>query len=428
MEKYKEFFDFIKDILEKQQAQKSRGMNDYNMVNVVRNEYSEEGMHSNVIYSLLDYNGLHYQDDLFLNLFVEKVLGIKLKDFGKILEIQVEEETEEKRRVDFTIKSENYFVGIEMKVNAGDSDNQIFDYYNYLEDKANKKEVIIYYLTKYGNDASEDSKKDVKIKKISFKDDILNWIDACQNEVKNITNLNVALENYKNIVEKITNKYKGNVVRLADKLKKNKKQYEIALSLNEESLDKLKEYKMASYVKDELVIMRKESINHFFQKIKANLEKILGDKWEVELDNNLNKSRRTPLKIFKTQWNKNRETLIFGFEFFSKDYSEGTFGLFIYGVKQRKGENIRKIIYEKFKPELEKIELILKRELELDKHWLDWVYLPSIEKHNDDIVKYINFTKKAEEKFVKEILNVIQIFEKDNLITDINSYLNENID
>jgi len=411
MEKHKEFFDFIKDILEKQQAQKSRGMNDYNMVNVVRDEYSEVGMHSNIIYSLLDSNGLHFQDDLFLNLFVEKVLGFKLKDFGKIFEVQVEEETDEKRRVDFTIKSENYFVGIEMKVNAGDLDNQIFDYYNYLEDKSNKKEVIIYYLTKEGNDASEDSKKDVKIKKISFKDDILNWIDACQNEVKHITNLNVALENYKNIVEKITNKYKGNLMRLADKLKENKKKYQMAL-----------------YVKEELTIMREESVNEFFQEIKANLEKKLGHEWEVELDENLNKSRESPLRISKTEWNKNKARLIFGFEFIEKDYFEGTFGLFIYGVKQRKGENIRKIIYEKFKPELEKIELILKRELKLDKHWLDWVYLPSIEKHNDDIVKYINFTKKAEKKFVNEILDVIQIFEKDNLITDINSYLNENID
>ena len=35
------------------------------MVNIVRKENAEVGMHSNVIYSLIDPNGLHYQDDLF---------------------------------------------------------------------------------------------------------------------------------------------------------------------------------------------------------------------------------------------------------------------------------------------------------------------------------------------------------------------------
>jgi hypothetical protein len=55
------------------------------MVNVVRKENAEVGMHSNVIYSLIDPNGLHYQDDLFLKIFITIVLGEKIENFGNIL-------------------------------------------------------------------------------------------------------------------------------------------------------------------------------------------------------------------------------------------------------------------------------------------------------------------------------------------------------
>ena len=412
MEKYEEFFDFIKEILKKQQAQKLRGLNDYNMVNVVRNEYEEVNMHSNIIYSLLDPNGLHYQNDLFLNLFVEKVLGFELKKFGKIFKVQVEEQTDKNRRIDFTIKSENYLIGIEMKVNARDLKNQIFDYYEYLKEEADKKKVIIYYLTKDGKNASKSSKQDVEIRKISFKEHILNWIDSSQHEVQNITNLNVALEDYKNIVKKITNNYKGNVMRLADELKKNEEKYQLALEVNQE-----------------LATMKEESVNNFFQNIKTNLENELGNEWEVKLDPSLNKSRESPLKIFKTQWSKYKARLIFGFEFVEKDYVEGTFGLLIHGIKKEKASKIAKNIDEKFKQKLEKLESKLDVNLNIDDNWVCWSYLPFDKEVKKDFVKYISFNKNAEAEFIQEVLKWIKIFEiNSNLITDINAYLNENKD
>ena len=109
-ENYINFFEELKRFNEKQKKQKQRGLNDYNMVNVVRKENAEVGMHSNVIYSLIDPNGLHYQDDLFLQIFIKDVLEIH--DFGDILSVNAEESTNENRRVDFTIKSSNYYIGI----------------------------------------------------------------------------------------------------------------------------------------------------------------------------------------------------------------------------------------------------------------------------------------------------------------------------
>ena len=234
-ERFINFFEKIKLFKEEQKKQKQRGLNDYNMVNVVRKENAEVGMHSNVIYSLIDPNGLHYQDELFLQIFIKDVLEIN--DFGNILSVQAEESTNENRRVDFTIKSNNYYIGIEMKVDASDLENQISHYYDDLKEKASKdsnQEVIIYYLTKNGKDASLNSHNNkLEYKRISFENHILTWIENCQKEVKNITNLNEAFENYKDIVKKITNKYKGRVMLLEDELLKNEKYYELAREISE---------------------------------------------------------------------------------------------------------------------------------------------------------------------------------------------------
>ena len=233
-ENYINFFEELKRFNEKQKKQKQRGLNDYNMVNVVRKENAEVGMHSNVIYSLIDPNGLHYQDDLFLQIFIKDVLEIN--DFGDILSVQAEESTNEKGRVDFTIKSSKYYIGIEMKIDAGDSDNQISHYFKDLEEKARKdsgQKVKIYYLTKNGKDASFHSHREIEYKKISFENHILQWIENCQKEVRNITNLNEAFENYKDIVKKITNKYEGRVMSLKNELLKNEEYFELAKQISE---------------------------------------------------------------------------------------------------------------------------------------------------------------------------------------------------
>ena len=206
------------------------------MVNVVRKENAEVGMHSNVIYSLINPQGLHYQDDLFLNKFITIVLGEKIENFGSILSVQAEELTFENRRIDFTIKSTNYYIGIEMKIDANDLNNQINDYEVDLITKAkneNIENVVIYYLTKDGKEAAQHSCKDVTYKRISFENHILNWIENCQKEVRNITNLNEAFENYKDIVKKITNKYEGKVMSLKNELLKNEEYFELAKEINE---------------------------------------------------------------------------------------------------------------------------------------------------------------------------------------------------
>ncbi len=229
---YKNFFETMQAFKIKQNQQKMNGINDYNMVNVVRKENAEVGMHSNVIFSLIDPDGLHYRGDLFLKLFIKDVL--EMDDFGEILSVQAEEittiDSAQNRRIDFTIKSSKYYIGIEMKVDAYDLVNQISDYEEDLVSKAKedrKQKVIIYYLTKEGKEAGKHSSKNVIAKKISFNEHILKWITNCQIEVQNTTNLNLAFENYKDIVKKITGKYKGNLMSLEEFINEHKKDQDI---------------------------------------------------------------------------------------------------------------------------------------------------------------------------------------------------------
>ncbi len=77
-EEYKKLLSKVEDILQTQDKQKQRGINDYNMLSVVRKPSHEVGMHSNVLYSLLNPEGLHYQGRLFLDLFIEHVLREKI--------------------------------------------------------------------------------------------------------------------------------------------------------------------------------------------------------------------------------------------------------------------------------------------------------------------------------------------------------------
>lgn len=226
MNKYNLFFDTLQAFVDEQQKQISSGKNDYNMVNVVRKENAEVGMHSNVIYSLIDPKGTHYQGPVFLNLFIKNVLSDLYSDFGEIQSIEAEEGTKiegkENRRIDFTIKSDKYYIGIEMKIDAADLKDQLSDYFKDLTKKAEKdknQEVRMYYLTKNGKMASSASSNDIKYKRISFSEHILNWLEECKKEVQNIPNLNLALQNYIDIVKKITGTYRGNIMKLEEFLK-----------------------------------------------------------------------------------------------------------------------------------------------------------------------------------------------------------------
>lgn len=234
MQEYINFFEELNKFKEKQQKQKERGLNDYNLLTTVLNEHDEVRLHSRVIGSLLDINGLHYQKELFLEKFVE-ILKVTEFDF----DIHESKLFLEYQNIDLYLTDGIKHIIIENKIYAGDQKNQIKRYYEIIKGENKDVEyndVLIIYLSidrlqpsnySLGNLTIEDNyifdntEKIAIFKNINYKNEILNWLDNCLYEIQNITNLNESIQQYKNVVEKITNKYKEKVMSIKEFLLEN---------------------------------------------------------------------------------------------------------------------------------------------------------------------------------------------------------------
>ena len=237
--------------LAKANESKKRGNNDYNPLKAVQNPHDEVNMHSGFIYSLLDTNGAHYQDDLFLSLFLE-VLGLK-EWFGSTKNAKVGKEPKD---IDLYIYNDTKHIIIENKINAKDQPNQIATLIQSVKESGVEYEnIFVVFLTLKDREPCEnsrtskvnkllweikggflESKEDKKInrvgyKKVLYKNEILKWIEKCQSKsgVGNIANLNYALESYKDIVQIITNK-KESKMNIADFFK-DSKDFEVAFEI-----------------------------------------------------------------------------------------------------------------------------------------------------------------------------------------------------
>lgn len=287
---FDKFVRQFSEYLDAANESKKRGNNDYNPLKAVQNPNDEVNMHSGFLVSLLDTRGEHYQDDLFLRLFLE---NLKLKDcgndenlsqwFGNTKNAQV---FKEKKNIDIHINNGEKHIIIENKIWYDDQNEQIARYINEIHANSSDDESVSYeniavvYLSPFGREPSQNSlclkdknikwqikgdllefnENKVKYKQISYEKDILAWIKECQKEVGNITSLNSALEFYKDIVEIITGK-KENKMNIAGFFKE-QKDFEIAFEI----------------CKNEVEIM-----NAYLKNIADDIKSISGG-WEVDYD------------------------------------------------------------------------------------------------------------------------------------------------
>lgn len=217
-----------------EEIKKIKGEN-FNIFSILKLERNEVQTHSNFIYELLSPEGSHNQKFLFLKLFLENTLN--LKEYGDIKYVRQEHSTDENRRIDLVIKTDRFQIGIEMKIDAGDQSNQLFDYKNEL-DKAGK-ESKLYYLTLTGYEASDEStSKKLQVNEdyflLSFEDDIHNWIENCIEKSATIPLLREGLVHYRNLLSKITNKISAPMEKEMEDVIKTPKEFEaVQILLNE---------------------------------------------------------------------------------------------------------------------------------------------------------------------------------------------------
>jgi len=405
---YEDFFTGIRDFKILQNKQKQRGLNNYNLLTAVLSPSDEVRLHSRMIYSLLDPNGKHFQGTLFLERFL-KVLNIEGFDSSN-LSLDSCSVYKEYENIDLYITDGTKHIIIENKVHAGDQKNQIKRYIEIIKKEdieADATDVLVLYLTLDGKVPSahslgglsiEDDKlvkggsEEAFYKSIQYKVEIMAWLEACQHEVQNITNLNQAIAAYQDVVKMINKEYQGKAMSLADYIIKDEKGV----------------YAMALEVSKAMPELRKTISDSYFGKVVEQLRGKLGDDWVVEIKGCLSTSCGFPLRAYKKEWDETN-SLIFGFEFSTKDYNNCFLGV----VRRNKNmDNTKNVVVKRFEAEIKKC----KENIRANEWWLDQnTFLKG------DLVEYIRTEENAEQKLVDTFLGLIDVFERNsNLLTTIN--------
>ncbi len=132
--------------------------------------------HSKILAEFLNPKGSHDLDELFLQVFVKQFLPDFEFDCKKATVI-TEKYVGDYGRIDIIIEQGKKAIIIENKIYAKDQDEQLKRYENYVKNKNIEYQIL--YLTLNGEKANENSGKDVGYKTISYKTDIIKWLEEC---------------------------------------------------------------------------------------------------------------------------------------------------------------------------------------------------------------------------------------------------------
>lgn len=313
--------------------QRAMGKHDYNIFTLFHGFSDEVNLHSNFIASLLDPNGDHYKNDLFLKLFLE-TCGID--DFS--IDTSTATVFKEFKHIDIYISDGKKHIILENKVYAKDQPTQIARYIKAIKKEgAEDEDIYVLYLhpdrelpkenSLGGYKLNQDNTKlekdgsSINFKVISYGKEILEWIDRCKNEVSNLTDLNVFLSQYKDVIEMIYDRYK----RIDE--------------MNNEDLVKIfkDNYRAVSDIVSNYEQTRRKIIDEFFKNISDNLKGIYKkeDGFEICYPNSIIKDygkNCQPIKITQKRW----ELFDFAIEFLDKDLKSPIIGF----VKNEKSKSI----------------------------------------------------------------------------------------
>jgi len=227
---------------------KTTGEN-FNIFSIMNMEWNEVYTHSAIIGEFLNPKGSHNFGGQFLDSFVEilnKKFSIEIKPFSNLVEEKICERTinvfndwenVSGGRIDIIIEDKKQILIIENKPSAKNQDYQLIRYYNYA--KTRNKEFYILYLTLDEKDLGDEkkysrktgdivtgrnflysSRKDYEEYKstntnpnnfyclyypITFKNDILEWIEKCIILTEKVPLISETLKQYRNNIKNITN-------------------------------------------------------------------------------------------------------------------------------------------------------------------------------------------------------------------------------
>lgn len=174
----------IKDIQAKEEEKRARGEN-FNVFSILGIE-TREFYICKMLGALLSPQGAHEAGEIFLEKFLEDVLNESAMGAETSI-VRCEDATKERRRIDLTIEIDGKIIPIEAKIHAGDQGHQLADYFEEIKNRKGACDYIC-YLTKDGRKPSRNSitstsgnitLKETQIRQLSWKDDIVPWLENC---------------------------------------------------------------------------------------------------------------------------------------------------------------------------------------------------------------------------------------------------------
>lgn len=183
----------------------------FNIFSILGMERKENETHSAFLSELLDPKGSHLMGSVFLELFLKQQNALHHLDFNSV-SVRTEKPIGAKNllsetggRVDIILTDKgNKTICIENKIDAIDQEGQIARYCNY---NTGKNQVL--YLTLEGDDPDPISKLDKTSGKdffnLSYKLDIIEWLEQCQKESYQFPILRETINQYLILIKKLTN-------------------------------------------------------------------------------------------------------------------------------------------------------------------------------------------------------------------------------
>lgn len=380
MENYKIFFGNLCLINKKYNLINSK-KEDFNIFSILRNEYDEVNLHSKFIVELLKNKNYGKK---FIEIFLEK-LEIQVFNYENVY-VFSEYSKGINGRIDILLEfskgKEKKAIIIENKIYAEDQIGQLNRYYYSMINKNySNDELEIVYLTLDGSEPNEESTKGLtkevreKIITMSYKENIVEWLNDCIKEVAEVPIIREILIQYRSLLKKITGKEEKNLIKEIE---------ELVLSNNEY-------LKMIYKIDDVLREIKIDLQFKFWEKLEEKLSEIVV-KRKMKLENNLEyQNLHYSIDLIKSYPKKK----FFGLMYFIKDIeNRGKLYLRI-EVEDRVYYGFR-IIDNNGKSNFNMIDNYLEKEFkELNFRrtdwWLGFKYISNFENINEFIdFKYFN--------------------------------------
>lgn len=244
----------------------------FNVFKVLGLTTNEVRTHSAFLAELLNPKGSHGCKDAFLKLFVEE---FNIKEFNTenaITQVEkhigfINDDYTEGGYIDIIITNkDNHAIIIENKIYAGDQEKQLLRYHNFGNNFHGEKFNLL-YLTLNGTEPAISSihtlEKETHFHCISYKNDILNWLEKCQKEAFAKPLLRETITQYINLIKHLTNQTINNKMEneIINTILKSSDNIESAFVINK-NINELQKIIINNYRKTLTIELAKQNFKH----------------------------------------------------------------------------------------------------------------------------------------------------------------------